>query len=252
MPPPLGGGRLAPGVERVGRGPRGVAVGVRPGRQQPGCRGDLDQERRGRLVELQGVGGGLQVADSDGSGPQCHRRPGAPVVDDQLHPAYHLEGGAGGRAVHEVGGAFGGRHLGRHVDRLARRVAATQGDLDLAGHPDQPGPAGNQQAAGEQLFGRRRRLGGRDLVSRRPGVGLARARLDVLEQGAGGGRELVEHPRRLLGGAASAHRVQLRQRAERVRHAGQRSETRVVLPDQGQVDAVGARRSRQRTARRRG
>jgi protein phosphatase len=68
------------------------------------------------------------------------------------------------------------------------------------------------------------------------GVGLPGAGLDVLEHGAGRGREVGQDRRGLVRRPSTAHRVQLRERPEGVRHAGQRPQPGVVLPDQGQVD----------------
>ena len=176
----------------------GVAVGVRPGRQQPGRGGDLDQQRRRRLVELHDVGRCLEVAHRHGPRAERDGRSGAPVVDEQLHPAYDVERRARGGSVHLVGGALGRRDLGRHVDPLPRRVAAPHGDLDLAGRAHESRPPGDEQSTRQQLLRRRRRLGRRDRLPGVPGVGLAPARLDVVEHrpsGRGQLRDAARAPR---------------------------------------------------------
>ena len=245
--PAIGRRLVAPGVERLGRRPRGVAVGVRPGRQQPGRRRDLDQQRRRRLVELGDVGGRLEVAHRHGARAERDRRSGAPVVDQQLHPAYDVERGARGRAVDLVGGALGGRDLGRYVDPLPRRVAAAHRDLHLARARARAvaarARAGRATAAPRPgVVG----LGGRDRLPRRARVGLTRAGLDVVEHRPRGRATARSSSARTSAGVRPADRVQRRQRPERVGDAGERSQPRVVLPDQGQVGDAGVRRPRQR------
>ena len=155
--PARGGRQVAPPVERVGRGPGRVAVGVRPGREQPGRGGHLDEQRRRRLVELDDVGRCLEVAHRHGPRAERDGRSGAPVVDEQLHSAYDVERRARRGSVHLVGGAFGGRDLGREVDPLPGRVTASHGDLDLAGRAHESRPPGHEQSARQQLLRRRRR-----------------------------------------------------------------------------------------------
>ena len=92
---------------------------------------------------------------------------GAPVVDQQLHPAYRLERGARRGVVHLRGVSLGRRHLGRDVDPVARGVAAAQRDLHLARHAHETRPTRHQQPARQQLLGRAR--------APRPGVIARRA-----------------------------------------------------------------------------
>ena len=79
-------GSPRPRVERVGGQPGRVAVGRRgPVGQQPGGRGQLDDERRRGLVDVQASRGRLEVAHAEAAAAQGRRRLGAPLVQQQLH-----------------------------------------------------------------------------------------------------------------------------------------------------------------------
>ena len=89
--------------------------------------GDLDEERRGRLVDVQRRGGRLEVADARAR--RCAARPaaGAPVVEQQLDAADRLERRAGrgpvdhGRRCARTSRARAPRRPGR--GSCARRAA---------------------------------------------------------------------------------------------------------------------------------
>ena len=188
--PALGRRQAGPGVEVVGRGEDRVAVLVVAAREQPGLRGDLHEQRRGGLVDVQVGGGGLELAHPQTSGAQLGRRVGTPVVEQQLESADHLERRAGRRPLHQGRRTLGRRQRRDHVDPLPGGVAAAQGDADLARHPDLAARARRQQPPGEQLLGRRRGVLRQHGVAGRPGGGLAAALVDVLQQRPGGGTEL--------------------------------------------------------------
>ena len=92
--PALGDGAGRPGVEGVGRQPHGLAVLVDALGEQAGDRRDLDEQARPGLVDLQVAGGRLEVADGQPAAAQHAGRLQPPVVEQQLHAAYDLEGRA--------------------------------------------------------------------------------------------------------------------------------------------------------------
>ena len=194
--PALGRRQAGPGVEVVGRGEDRVAVLVVAAREQPSLRGDLHEQRRGGLVDVQVGGGGLELAHPQTAGAQLGRRVGTPVVEQQLETADHLERRAGRRPLHQGRRTLGRRQRRDHVDPLTGGVPATQGDADLARHPDLAARARRQQPPGEQLLGRRGGVLRQHGVAGRPGGGLAAALVDVLQQRPGGGTELGQRARR--------------------------------------------------------
>ena len=210
--PALGGRQRRPGVEGVGRDPARVAVGSGRGGQQPCGRGDLDQQRGGRLVDVQ-----LGRPGRAGRGRRGRRCAGpragcsAPLVEQQLHPVHRLEGRAGGGPVDhglarsEVASAGGASTAAAVVWPPRSAIPTSPGSTTepplrgtssrcassssagvrrLPGQHGVPGGAAGRRAAGvedvlEQSPGppARWRRAGRDLVRRsagRPRPGAAR------------------------------------------------------------------------------
>ena len=124
----------------------------------------------------------LQVADAEPAAAQRRRRLGAPVVEQQLDPAYRLERRAGshrGRpalVARPRWPASGTSSAGSRSSGPPRRAMP-----DLAGQHHRAAAAGHQQPPGEQLLGGRRGvLGqhgvpGRSVVASPPGQRRARA-----------------------------------------------------------------------------
>ena len=77
----------------------GLPFAVGHGGDQPGRRRGLDEQRHGRLVEVQGGGRRLEVAHAEAAAAQSRRRGGAPEVEQQLDPPYGLERRPGRRPV---------------------------------------------------------------------------------------------------------------------------------------------------------
>jgi hypothetical protein len=114
------------------------AVVVEARRHQPGLGRDLDEQGGRRLVDVQVDGRGLELAHAQAPRPELGRRVGAPVVEEQLEAAHHLERRPRRGAFDHGVGALGRRQRRDHVDALARGVAAPQRDADLAGHQTCP------------------------------------------------------------------------------------------------------------------
>ncbi len=122
----------APQVERVRRQPDGLPVRCGAEREQIGCVGHLHVQGRDPLVDLQQLGGGLEVAHPEAARAQRRRRRRTPVLQQQLDVAHQLEGRAGRSAVDQALVPLGRREVGYGVGGLARGAAAAQRDRDLA------------------------------------------------------------------------------------------------------------------------
>ena len=155
-------------------------------REQARGRGHLDEQGRRGLVDVQVAGRRLEIADAEPAAAQGHRRSNSPVVQQQLHAPYRLEGSAGGGPVDQRGGAFGRRDLRCHVDRVDRGPAAAQGQAHLPGQPGGAPGAHDEQASGEQFLGRGFGVVRRHGLPGRAGGRLATVLVDVPEQGQGG------------------------------------------------------------------
>ena len=100
-------------------------------REQLGGEGDLHVQRGVPLVDVQQLGGGLEVAHAQPAGPQRRRRRGAPVLEQQLDVPDQLEGGAGRGPVDQRlrrarrWPAPARRRPGSRVVRPPRRAIAT-------------------------------------------------------------------------------------------------------------------------------
>ena len=181
--PALGGRPGGPGVEGVGRDPARAAVGTGGRREQPGGRGHLDQQRGGRLVDVQLGREGAQVADAETAAAQGRRAAAAPTASSISSTRRTASKAAPAAARSTIAWPRSEvASVGRHVDGVRRRAAAAQRQADLAGQHHGAAAAGHQQPVGEQLLGRGRRrpraarsAGRRRWSPRRPRRGRARA-----------------------------------------------------------------------------
>ena len=239
--PAPGDRQSRPHVELVGRQPRRGAVGHRGLGDQPGGQGDLDDQGGAGLVDVQLARDRLEVAHGQAAAAQHARRLDAPVVEQQLHPAYDVEGAARGAAGHECGVALRRGEVGHDVHRLGRGATAPQGQSHLAGEDDGGALTRHEETPADQLLGRRAGVAGRHGASRGAGRALAAMGVDVAQQGGRGGTQLGE-PGLDVGGRSGlgAHRPQAagrhRQAAHRVGHAAEGADAARGLPGERQVE----------------
>ena len=133
--PALGRRPQHPGVDQVGRQPHRVADVRRP-RWPAGRRPTAisTSSASGGLVDVQRRGGRPEVADAEPAAAQRRRRLGAPLVEQQLEPAYRLERRARRRRVDlRLGARRSTPAPAPRRPARRRRVPTAQGDPDLAG-----------------------------------------------------------------------------------------------------------------------
>ncbi len=115
----------------------------------------------------------------------------SPVLQQQLHVAHEVEGRPRGGAVHQGGLPLARRQLRRYVDTVTCGASLTQRERDLAGHHDVLAVPSDHQAAGEQLVDRTGRLGTGDGALGRLHQPRGAVPLEVVDDRAGSGVELV-------------------------------------------------------------
>ena len=198
-------GRLGqPGVVARRRDP--VRVDARGLVDQPGARGDLDEQGRDRLGDVEVLRGPAQVADAEPAGPQHRRRVDRPRLEQRLDVGDGVGGGQRGGAVDLAGAGRAQLQRGRRRRHRPERGVAAQRQPDLARQLDGAEVDGHEQPAGEQPADRAVGVGGArgaqrvaDLAERRAGgegvEHLAGARVDGREQGRQARRVLedLEH-----------------------------------------------------------
>jgi hypothetical protein len=204
-----------------------------------------------RFVDVQLAGHRLEVAHGQPAAAQDARRLHAPVVEQQLHASYDVEGRTRGRPGDQRGVARRRGQRGHLVDRLPGRAATAEGEAHLARQHDGITLAGHEQAPADELLGRRPGLGRRHGASRRTGGALPAVVVHVAQQGGRGRGQLGDPRRDLLGprglGAGGSQPAdQARHAPHRVGHTGERPHAAGRLPGEGQVEQALQRRRRAR------
>jgi hypothetical protein len=183
----------------------------------------------------------LEVADRQSAAAQHRGGLHPPVVEQQLHASYDVEGGARGAAGHEGGVARGRRQAGHVVHRVGGRAPTAQGQPDLARQHHGVALPRHQQAPADELLGGAACLRRRDRTARGAGRALAAVLVDVAQQ-RGRRRRQLGDPCGQVGGARGLRAGgpqpagEARHPAHRVGDAGQRAHAARGLPRQRQVE----------------
>ena len=191
-----------PALGRGLRGPEVEVVGRQPDRRSSRSRSPSAISPAARAISTIRAAPGASTCSSRATAlrsrtasPPLRSTAGgrhAPLVEQQLHASYDVEGGAGRGAGDQRGIALGRGEVGRAADGLGRRAAAAQGQADLARQHHGVAVAGDEQPAGDELLDGAGGLRGRDGAPRRAGGALAAVGIDVAQQGGRRRAELGE------------------------------------------------------------
>ena len=219
--PALGGAQPQPAVELGGR--QVGRVGVAGAGQQPGLVGHLDQQRGGRLADIQHPGQPAQVAHAEPAGPQLRGRLGGQRVQQQFDQPDGLQHRGGAAAVDHRRAGFGQPQRFRlGVHRTGRLLAQRQRDLARQLHRvvvDR-----HQQPAFHQRPGRARLHTPGTAASRSPPTGGPAASRSRIARSGSSACSISSGSRSSTAAAADAARARLggRRQAERAQQRGQR------------------------------
>ena len=187
------------------------------------------------------AGDQLEVADGQPAAAEHARRLQPPVVQQQLHASYDVEGGAGRAPGDQRGVTRRGGQVRHVVHRLEGRTAAPQGQADLARQDDGGTLARHEEATADQLLGRAGGLVGGDRATCRAGRALPAVGVDVAQERGRGGAELGEAGRHLgsargLGTGGPQTADSDRQPAHRIGDTAQSPDAAGGLPGEREVE----------------